>query len=234
MSATYTGDDPLAGTEFGKTMWSQVTEAAERHNDPGAFSAIIGFEWTSMPGGNNLHRNVIFRDGKELADQIVPISAYDTEDAEELWQWMADYEAATGGKVLAIPHGGNLSNGLMFDDVTLTPTRAASVRSRRRRKCCQRNTPARPGCAASPTSTSSGSIRSSSASSDRPTPIPASPLPRRTTSSARSRSSSRPPPDPLRGADHRPLHPRRPERRPDPRHGARLGPRRCLGARKHP
>lgn len=54
MSATYTGDDPLAGTEFGKTMWQQVTEAAERHNQPGALSAIIGFEWTSMPNGNNL------------------------------------------------------------------------------------------------------------------------------------------------------------------------------------
>lgn len=124
MSATYTGDDPLAGTAFGKTMWNQVTEAAERHNAPGAFSAVIGFEWTSMPGGANLHRNVIFRDGKERADQIVPISAYDTEDAEELWAWMADYEARTGGRMLAIPHGGNLSNGLMFDDVTFTSKKA--------------------------------------------------------------------------------------------------------------
>ena len=69
---------------------------------------------------NNLHRNVIFRDGKDKADQVVPFSQYDSIDAEDLWKWMADYEDATGGRVLAIPHGGNISNGLMFDDVTLT------------------------------------------------------------------------------------------------------------------
>jgi hypothetical protein len=76
--------------------------------------------WTSGPDGNDLHRNVIFRDGKDLADQVVPFSAYDSADPEVLWQWMADYETKTGGKLLAIPHNGNLSNGLMFDDVTLS------------------------------------------------------------------------------------------------------------------
>ena len=114
------GSDPMAGTEFGKTMWQRITQAAEDHNAPGAFSAMIGFEWTSGPDGNNLHRNVIFRDGKDLADQIVPISAYDSSDPEVLWQWMADYEEKTGGRLFAIPHNGNLSNGLMFDDVTLS------------------------------------------------------------------------------------------------------------------
>jgi hypothetical protein len=114
------GADPMAGTPFGETMWKRITQAAEDHNVPGAFSALIGFEWTSGPDGNNLHRNVIFRDGKALADKIVPISAYDTADPEVLWQWMADYEKDIGGKLLAIPHNGNLSNGLMFDDVTLT------------------------------------------------------------------------------------------------------------------
>ena len=73
-----------------------------------------------MPGGNNLHRNVIFRDGKDKADQIVPFSQYDSFDPEDLWKWMAEYEKKTGGRLLAIPHNGNLSNGLMFDDVTLT------------------------------------------------------------------------------------------------------------------
>ncbi len=114
------GSDPMAGTQFGQTMWQRITQAAEDHNVPGAFSALIGFEWTSGPDGNNLHRNIIFRDGKALADQIVPISAYDTADPEALWQWMADYEKKTGGKLLAIAHNGNLSNGLMFDDVTLS------------------------------------------------------------------------------------------------------------------
>jgi len=114
------GSDPMEGTGLDKTMWQRVTEAAERHNQPGAFTAFIGYEWTSGPDGNNLHRNIVFRDGKELADQIVPFSAYDSDDPEDLWQWMADYEKKTGGRLLAIPHNGNLSNGLMFDDVTLT------------------------------------------------------------------------------------------------------------------
>lgn len=110
--------DPLAETGFASAMWPRVTEAAERHNVPGVFSAIIGYEWTSGPNGNNLHRNVIFRDGKDRADMVLPFSAYDSEDPEDLWAWMAAYEAKTGGQVLAIPHNGNLSNGLMFDDVT--------------------------------------------------------------------------------------------------------------------
>jgi len=121
MATTAKQEDPLEEmTELKKTMWERVTEAAERYNAPGLFTAFIGFEWTSMPNGNNLHRNVIFRDGKDKADTIVPFSQYDSFDAEDLWKWMADYERDTGGKLLAIPHNGNLSNGLMFDDVTFT------------------------------------------------------------------------------------------------------------------
>ena len=74
----------------------------------------------SQPNGSNMHRNVIYRDGKDLAGQVVPISSYDTDASEVFWEWMADYEALTGGRIFAIPHGGNLSNGLMFDDTTLS------------------------------------------------------------------------------------------------------------------
>ena len=112
--------DPLVGMSFAKNMWQRLTTAVEKHNQPGRFTALIGYEWTAGPGGNNLHRNVIFRDGKDKADQIVPFSQYDSNDAEDLWRWLANYESNTGGKVLAIAHNGNLSNGLMFDDVTLT------------------------------------------------------------------------------------------------------------------
>jgi len=114
------GGDPMAGTDLSKSAWLKVTEAAERHNDPGRFTAFIGYEWTSGPSGNNLHRNIIFRGGKAGADKIVPFSAYDSEDPEELWTWMERAEKTTGQRLLAIPHNGNLSNGLMFDDVTLT------------------------------------------------------------------------------------------------------------------
>ena len=113
-----TGEDPLAGTNFGRSMWARATEAAENNNAPGSFTALIGFEWTSGPNGVNLHRNVIFRGGKDTADKIVPISTYDTEDPEKLWDWMEQAEKKAGVRLLAIPHNGNLSNGLMFDDVT--------------------------------------------------------------------------------------------------------------------
>ena len=120
MQAIFARKDPLKGSPLQKTYWERITTAAEKYNQPGRFTALIGFEWTAQPGGNNLHRNVIFRDGKDRADQILPLSAYETEDPEELWQWMGQYEKKTGGRALAIPHNGNLSNGLMFDDVTLT------------------------------------------------------------------------------------------------------------------
>ena len=114
-------DDPFKGNDqLVRTMWERVTAAAEKYNEPGRFTAFIGFEWTSSPDGNNLHRNVIFRGGKQPADKVIPISQYDTTDPEVLWQWMSDAEKKTGTRLLAIPHNGNLSPGLMFDDVTLT------------------------------------------------------------------------------------------------------------------
>ena len=116
-----TGKDPLAGQDqVYRTAWQKLTDAAEKHNEPGRFTAFIGFEWTSAYERNNLHRNVIFRGGKKNADTIIPFSAFDSVDPEDLWQWMAAYEQRTGEKLLAIPHNGNLSNGLMFDQVTLT------------------------------------------------------------------------------------------------------------------
>ena len=119
--AKSTGKDPLAGQEeIYRNAWSHITALAERYNEPGRFTALIGFEWTSNPGRNNLHRNVIFRGGKETADTIIPFSNFDSFDPEDLWAWMETYEAKTGDRLLAIPHNGNLSNGLMFDDVTLS------------------------------------------------------------------------------------------------------------------
>jgi hypothetical protein len=112
------GDDPFADTpEMMQTMWTRLQEAAEKHNEPGKFTAFIGYEWTSTPSGSNMHRNVIFRDNMEKTSKILPMSAYDSEDPEDLWQWLVDYRAKTGGEVLAIAHNGNVSNGLMFDDV---------------------------------------------------------------------------------------------------------------------
>ena len=116
--------DPLADEEaLTRSMWERLTAAGEEYNEPGRFTALLGFEWTSSPDGNNLHRNVILRDGKNRADQVLPFSQYDSIDVEDLWGWMDDYEARTGGRALAIAHNGNLSNGLMFDDRTLSGRR---------------------------------------------------------------------------------------------------------------
>ena len=101
-------------------MWHKMTEIVEGHNDPGTFTALIGYEWTSnYGGGNNLHRNVVYRDGKAKADLVRPLTTFDTDIPNKFWEWMAMYEEKTGGKVLAVPHNGNLSNGLMF--ATKTP-----------------------------------------------------------------------------------------------------------------
>ena len=115
-----TGKDPLAAYEsMTRSIWESLTKAAEKYNHPGVFTAVIGFEWTAGPAGSNLHRNVIFRDGKERADRMLPFSSYDSSDPEDLWKWMAAYERQTGGRLLALAHNGNLSNGLMFDTVTV-------------------------------------------------------------------------------------------------------------------
>ncbi len=122
--ANSSGENPIENEDILRSGWNEIVDAAERHNQPGSFSAIIGFEWSAIPGGNNLHRNILFRDGADVARQVLPFSAYDSIDPEDLWKWMAMVEEKTSGQVLAIPHNGNVSNGLMFDDVTLTTKRA--------------------------------------------------------------------------------------------------------------
>ena len=102
--------------KFAKSAWERTTAIAEKYNEPGRFSALIGYEWTSNAGGgDNLHRNVIYRDGKDKADRALPMTTFVSENPEELWKWMDGWEKQTGGKLLAIPHNGNLSNGRMFE-----------------------------------------------------------------------------------------------------------------------
>ncbi|MCB9725033.1 MAG: DUF3604 domain-containing protein [Spirochaetaceae bacterium] len=117
-----------------KTVWGRVVENAERWNEPGRFTAFIGYEWTATPGGKNLHRNVLLADGAERARQVVPTSSLDDPRPESLWDWMVGYEQTTGGRVLAIPHNSNVSGGLMFalQDSAGAPFDAAYARRRAR------------------------------------------------------------------------------------------------------
>jgi len=107
----------LSSPEFAKSIWHDAIQAAEDYNEPGRFSAVIGYEWTSFPNANNLHRNLIYRDGGNLAKQVSPFTAVESQNPEELWKWMQRYEDKTGGQILAIAHNGNLSNGIMFPDL---------------------------------------------------------------------------------------------------------------------
>jgi hypothetical protein len=105
------------GTAKYREAWEATMDAAEEHNDPGNFTAFIGYEWTSTDRGFNLHRNVIYRDGKDKASMMEPYTTlppYGSPDPRDLWKWLAEYEATTGGTVLAIAHNGNMSNGHMF------------------------------------------------------------------------------------------------------------------------
>ena len=104
----------LRSEELTRSVWQKNVQAAEQNNVPGIFTALIGYEWSSNTGGNNLHRVVVFRDGAEKTEQILPFSSFDSDNPEDLWKALQNYETKTGGSVLAIPHNGNLSNGLMF------------------------------------------------------------------------------------------------------------------------
>jgi hypothetical protein len=98
-----------------RKVWNEQIDTVERYNEPGRFTAFFGFEYTLMQGGNNLHRNVIFRDGPDKVRTVAPIDPTYKATPDEIWAYMEAYEKATGGKVLAIPHNSNLSNGLMFE-----------------------------------------------------------------------------------------------------------------------
>lgn len=106
----------LTNERLTRTVWEQQIAAAEKYNEPGRFTAFIGYEWSSNAGGNNLHRVVVYRDGANRAEQMIPFSSLLSENPEDLWDWMAQYEKKTNGQLLAIPHNGNLSNGRMFQD----------------------------------------------------------------------------------------------------------------------
>jgi len=107
-------NDPAKAADRTHKIWNQSLKTVESYDEPGKFTAFFGFEYTLMQGGNNLHRNVIFRDGIDRVAQVDPLSDAGQIWPDALWDYMDAYEKKTGGKVLAIPHNSNLSNGLMF------------------------------------------------------------------------------------------------------------------------
>ena len=109
-----TGKPVFDASKLTAAAWAHATASADKWNKPGVFTTLHGFEWTCAPGGNNLHRTVIFRDDAAHVNQIVPFSTFDSQDPADLWKFMDAYAKKTGGQVLAIPHNGNLSGGMMY------------------------------------------------------------------------------------------------------------------------
>jgi hypothetical protein len=122
--------NPMNTNDAARSIWIVFVEKADTYNEPGKFTAMTGFEWTSIPNGDNLHRVIIHRDGADKTAQTLPFTMFESVDPQDLWAYLEQYEASTGDQAIAIPHNGNLSNGLMFGELTsmgkgMTPEYAA-------------------------------------------------------------------------------------------------------------
>lgn len=132
IEAANPGGDPvqdpnneLPGRTFGDTRelqriaWHEIVDAAEQHNDPGTFTSFVGWEWSSIPTGANLHRIVMSPDGGETAKQYLPFGSDISQYPEDLWAWLDKTSSETGAEFIAIPHNSNISKGYMFGRTTL-------------------------------------------------------------------------------------------------------------------
>ena len=132
-SAAVKGGDPVADINnniggiaiFGDTSntssdaWEDIIGAAERHNEPGVFTSLLGWEWSSLPTGANLHRIVVTPDGGDKASQYIPFGSDQSQYPEDLWQWLADTGERTNSRFISIPHNSNISKGYMFAETTV-------------------------------------------------------------------------------------------------------------------
>lgn len=106
--------DDLHGGTKRKSAWLEQIEAADRHNEPGKFSALIGFEWSSNTYGGNLHRVVFPAEDGNVAKRYIPFSYLESDDPEKLWEWLDTTSKETKAAFVAIPHNSNISIGQMF------------------------------------------------------------------------------------------------------------------------
>jgi hypothetical protein len=110
---TLVQNEPMAEyvtPELRRTMWQRFIETADKYNDPGKFTALYAYEWTSIPNGANMHRNVFFKDKPARA----PFSSFDSVLPEDLWTYLETQRTQEGIEVFAIPHNSNVSDGWMF------------------------------------------------------------------------------------------------------------------------
>ncbi|MGI9294692.1 MAG: DUF3604 domain-containing protein [Pseudomonadales bacterium] len=136
-----TNTDPgFVSAEINRDTWNIITDAADQHNVPGEFTALIAWEWSSMPRekgqikGANLHRVVLMPDDADIAKQFIPYSSIQSERPEDLWAWLEKTARRVSTDFLAIPHNSNISDGRMFDlvDSDGQPISAAYANTRMR------------------------------------------------------------------------------------------------------
>lgn len=113
--------------ELERSIWSEIVKTADQYYNPGKFTTFSGYEWSSMIDGNNLHRCIIFKNDSEAVSKLLPFSAQDSVDPEDLWRALEGYERSGGVEVLSIAHNGNLSNGVMFNDTTVKGDRLSKA-----------------------------------------------------------------------------------------------------------
>lgn len=104
----------LHGGDKRVSVWQEIVNVADRHNDPGEFTTFIGWEWSSHPGGANLHRVVFTPANADIAAQFLPYSQMESDRPEDLWAWLEATKAQTGADFIAMPHNANVSMGRMF------------------------------------------------------------------------------------------------------------------------
>lgn len=117
-----------------RTMWQEAIQIADEHNDPGTFTTLIGWEWSSIPAGANLHRVVFTSADSSVASQWQPFSSTQSMYPEDLWQWLEETSERTGAEFVAIPHNSNISKGRMFADTTLRGAPYTEEKARTRAK----------------------------------------------------------------------------------------------------
>ena len=102
-----------------RTVWQEAIRIADAHDDPGNFTTLIGWEWSSIPAGANLHRVVLTSANAEVAGRFQPTSSSESMYPEDLWEWLAETSTRTGAEFVAIPHNSNISKGYMFAETSL-------------------------------------------------------------------------------------------------------------------
>ena len=104
----------LYNDEINSEVWTAIMDAADRHYEPGKFTAFMGWEWSSTPNGNNLHRVIVMKEGKDIGSQFIPYNSLESNKPEDLWKFLDVTSERTGGSFISIPHNSNISGGLMF------------------------------------------------------------------------------------------------------------------------